>query len=47
MISHLKENFLYIDCDTVIVDSLAEIDDCKYELAAVYNSGLGIEYQSL
>ena len=34
----VKGNFLYIDCDTVIVDSLAEIDDCKYELAAVYNA---------
>ena len=31
-------DFLYIDSDTVIVDSLDEIDKCPHDLAAVYDS---------
>lgn len=31
----IKGQFLFIDTDTVIVDSLKSIDDCKLELAAV------------
>jgi hypothetical protein len=36
-------DFLFIDCDTIITQSLAEIDDCKYPVAAVPESHLPIK----
>lgn len=36
--SFIKGDFIYIDSDTVIVDSLEEIDKCPYDIAAVYDS---------
>lgn len=34
----IKGDFLYLDSDTVVSDSLDEIDDCGLELGAVYDS---------
>lgn len=31
----VKGDFLYLDCDTLVCDSLEEIDECEYELAMV------------
>ncbi len=33
-------DYLFIDCDTIITDSLAEIDDCSYEVGAVLDGHL-------
>jgi hypothetical protein len=38
----LQGDFLFIDCDTIVTQSLAEIDDCKYTVAAVPESHLPI-----
>jgi hypothetical protein len=37
---HITGDFLYIDCDTVVVDDLAEIEDLNIGLGAVYNEHL-------
>lgn len=34
-------DFLFIDTDTVICDSLDDIDDCEYEIGAVYDNHHG------
>ena len=34
----VEGDFLYIDSDTVIAESLADIDSCDYDLGAVYDS---------
>lgn len=35
MRNHVSGDFLYIDCDTLIANSLNDIDDCKFDIAAV------------
>ncbi len=32
---YVKEDFLYIDCDTIIADDLSSIEDCPYSTAGV------------
>ncbi len=39
----VKGDFLFIDCDTIITQSLAEIDDCLYNVAAVPESHLPVK----
>lgn len=36
--SIVEGDFLYVDSDTVISDSLSEIDQCEFDIAAVYDS---------
>lgn len=36
--NYIKGDFLFIDCDTIITKPLYEIDDCKYEMAACWDS---------
>lgn len=38
----IKGDFLYIDTDTIIVDSLKEIDDFKFDVAAVIDKHINI-----
>jgi hypothetical protein len=35
MRNHVSGDFLYIDCDTVIASPLNDIDNCKFDIAAV------------
>ncbi|HRK80934.1 MAG TPA: hypothetical protein PLZ12_05795 [Saprospiraceae bacterium] len=35
MRNHVSGDFLYIDCDTLIASSLNDIDNCKFDIAAV------------
>lgn len=35
MRNHVRENFLYVDCDTLIADSLSDIDNIDFSIASV------------
>ena len=41
--SYVQGDFLYIDCDTLVVQDLSDIDKCEYSLAAVLDGHCGLK----
>jgi len=44
MRNHVRENFLYVDCDTLIADSLEGIDNINTPIAAVIDGHTSLQY---
>lgn len=40
---HIKGNFLFIDCDTIISGDVSKIENCKYDLAATLDGHVMLE----